>query len=105
MARMDHKEPQEEVRMQRIMFLGGDLDHTIRRVPVTSALNVPPEVYKRHVPQTLSWMQQHKEDPLPVQHYYRHRVSAGTDSWFCYILPGHEPSPSALLDTCPFVRT
>jgi hypothetical protein len=86
------------------MFLGGILDHTVRRVPVSGALNVPAETYRRPVPQTLSWMQQNPGVEVPTQPYYRYRVSSGEDSWFCYILEGHNPPRAHLLDTCPFLR-
>ena len=75
---------------ERIMFLGGALDHTVRKVPVWGSTGIPDQFYIKPA-----------RGREPEQTYLRHRVASGTRSWFTFILEGHTPTRGELLDTNP----
>ena len=88
----------------RFMFLGGPLDHTIRHLPTTGALHVPPDEY---VAVTKFREKINGRAVGPLAHatltYRRHRATDGQErSWFVMVLADHNPTPSDLLDAYPY---
>ena len=88
------------------MFLGGALDHTTRILPINGPLCVPDEVYvaelKRHGKLKSGSWGMLPPDERPTQTYARTRVTSGTKSWWVYVLVGHNPPRSHLLDANPY---
>lgn len=90
----------------RVMFLGGPLDHAIRFVPCDPRHQDRPTSDVIFHAKPLPFNRPIGGAPEPVEMpkltYRLHRVDTGMGAWFCYVLDGHEPSRSSLLDTNPF---
>ncbi len=90
------------VRTVPFMFLGGPLDHSTRRMPVTDGLLTPlQDTYTQITPATAAWMRYSPAPERKVVTYRRTRCSSGGASWWAYVLAGHTPTPSDLLDARP----
>ncbi len=90
------RKPKNQV---RVMFLGGRLDHTVRTVPSIEGHPDRPsdETYLSPAVPRAPWL-----PPEYNEQYKLVRVDNSRGAWFCYILDGHTPSPSSLLDTNPY---
>lgn len=80
----------------RVMFLGGPLDHAIRSVPADEIRRDRPAspTYK-HSPM----LDRYAKGPEVT--YRLARITSGLWVWWVYILAGHTPAPSHLLDAKP----
>ena len=81
----------------RVMFLGGPLDHAIRSVPADTIRRDRPvsETYK-HSPM----LDRHAKGPELT--YQLTQFISGPWKWWSYILAGHEPPLSHVIDSNPY---
>lgn len=91
----------------RVFFLGGPLGHTTRLV------QRDPDHPARPAREKYVWAETRLQrpggrlsvrepEPLPKAVYVLTRVDTGITAWFCYVLEGHTPSRSDLLDANPY---
>lgn len=79
-------------RTKGFMFLGGELDHTIR--------TVPPDEINPGRPSMMTVLHQSRLGGDPVQ-YTANRCASGPRVWWCFILDGYSPPVGHLLDADP----